>query len=216
MRRYLITSGPTREYLDPVRFLSNASSGRMGAALADAVLRCGGVPVVVSGPVSMDYPVGTEVHPVETTQEMLETGLRFFPECVGVIGAAAPCDFRPKMFSEQKLRKTKRHDSFSFDFVETPDILAAMGQIKQPNQWSIGFALETEQGLEHALEKLNRKKCDFIVLNSPASIDSDSASVQVFDAAGTLRVSFVGSKKTIARLLLDLVDSRDDSTAARE
>ncbi|MDR2117520.1 MAG: phosphopantothenoylcysteine decarboxylase, partial [Planctomycetaceae bacterium] len=106
--RILITSGPTREYLDPVRFLTNGSSGRMGVALAEIVLERGELPVIVSGPVTLVYPDGAEIHRVETTEEMLECCLRLFPDCNGIIGAAAPCDFKPEYFSEQKLSKSEK------------------------------------------------------------------------------------------------------------
>ncbi|MDR0870925.1 MAG: phosphopantothenoylcysteine decarboxylase [Planctomycetaceae bacterium] len=205
MPRILITSGPTREYLDPVRFLTNGSSGRMGASLAEAVLAAGSVPVVVSGPVAVQYPVGAEVRPVQTTDEMLNACLELFPSCAGVIAAAAPCDYKPVQYSEQKLsKKNNGTDTSSFDFVHTPDILAVLGQIKQKHQWSIGFALETEYGKEHALEKLKRKNCDFIVLNEPAAVNSDVSSVQVFDKNGELRLSSQGGKQKLAERLLEL------------
>ncbi len=205
MTRILITSGPTREYLDPVRFLSNASSGRMGAALAEAVLKRGGVPVVVTGPVNISYPKEAEIFHVETTQEMLETCLKLFPECDGVIGAAAPCDYRPAIFSTQKLKKQKNAGAFNLVLVETPDILASLGKMKRANQWMVGFALETEQGREHALEKQSQKNCDFIVLNDPTSIDNESTQLQIFDVTGTLRASLTGKKNEIAGALIELV-----------
>lgn len=209
MKRILITSGPTREYLDPVRFLSNGSSGRMGAALARAAAAAGARPVIVSGPVALEYPGEAEVHPVETTEEMLDTCRELFPGCAGVIGAAAPSDYRPEHFSEQKLSKSKNTEpGLTLRLVETPDILAALGRMKRPDQWIVGFALETENGREHALEKLNRKNCDLIVLNSPASIDSETAALQIFGADGRLRSSIRGAKSDIATELLALVGFR--------
>jgi len=197
----LITSGPTREYLDPVRYLTNGSSGRMGAALAEAVVRQGNVPIVVSGPVAISYPPEAEVHWVETTEQMFEQCLALFPRCTGVIGAAAPCDFKPVAFSEQKISKPKE-GGLSFHCSETPDILAALGAIKRSDQWSIAFALETQNGATKALEKLKQKCCDFVVLNSPDSINSDAASFQVFDATGKQRAFFTGSKREFAEELL--------------
>jgi len=138
----LITSGPTREYFDPVRYLTNGSSGRMGAALAKAVVRQGNLPIIVSGPVAISYPPEAEVHWIETTEQMLEQCLLLFPRCVGVIGAAAPCDFKPVAFSEHKISKPKE-GKISLHFSETPDILAALGTIKRSDQWSVAFALET-------------------------------------------------------------------------
>ncbi len=204
MQRILITSGPTREYLDPVRFLSNASSGRMGAALAEAVLLRGDLPVVVSGPVAISYPKGVEIHFVETTQDMLEACQTLFPECGGVIGAAAPSDYRPAVFSEQKIKKQNSEDRFVLQLVETPDILATLGKMKRRDQWIVGFALETERGQEHAVEKLRRKNCDLIALNSPDSIDSESTMLQILDATGLLQATLTGTKQMIARDLVEL------------
>jgi phosphopantothenoylcysteine decarboxylase/phosphopantothenate--cysteine ligase len=202
-RRVLITSGPTREYLDPVRYLTNASSGRMGAALAEAVLRQGGIPVIVSGQTMISYPADAEAHWVETTEQMLQRCLEIFPQCVGIVGAAAPCDFRPVTFSEQKISKT--HNGLALQFEETPDILAAVGKIKRPDQWSVAFALETEDGTHRALEKLKQKNCNFVVLNDPDSINRDEASFQVFDVAGNRQIVFTGSKHDFAEELLRLV-----------
>ncbi len=209
MQRILITSGPTREYIDPVRFLSNGSSGRMGFALARAVLNRGDRPVIVTGPVDLDYPEGAEIYRVETTEEMLAACEKLFPDCAGVIGAAAPSDYRPEQFSEQKLSKSKNGEpGLTLRLVETPDILAALGRMKRSGQWIVGFALETENGVEHALEKLHRKNCDFIVLNSPASINSDNASLQIFDATGRLQTTLRGAKGDIATEILRLVNAR--------
>ena len=208
MKKILITSGPTREYLDPVRYLTNASSGRMGTALAEAVIRQGHLPVVVSGSVTITYPIETEVHKVETTEQMLERCTELFPHCIGVIGAAAPCDFKPIQFSEQKIAKSLEKfptGELSFRFSETPDILAALGKIKRTDQWSVAFALETENGEVRAMEKLRRKQCDFVVLNSPDAIDSNAASFQVFDATGTHRMVFTGPKSLFAEELLRVV-----------
>jgi len=205
MRNILITSGPTREYLDPVRYLSNGSSGRMGAALAEAVVRHGYTPVMVSGPVTISYPPEAEVHWSETTEQMLRHCLELFPQCVGVIGAAAPCDFRPVSFSEQKISKPKEGDGILFHLAEAPDILAALSKIKRPDQWSVAFALETENGTDRALEKLKKKSCDLVVLNGPDSINRDEAMFQVFDADGKRRKQFTGTKWAFADTLVRLV-----------
>jgi len=205
MHRILITSGPTREYLDPVRYLTNGSSGRMGTALAEAILQQGDMPVIVSGPVAVSYPSEAEVHWVETTEQMLQCCLELFPHCAGVIGAAAPCDFRPVSFSEQKISKPKAGGGITVQFAETPDILAALQRIKRLDQWSIAFALETTDGKHRALEKLKQKCCDFVVLNEPGAINRDEASFHVFDAVGELRSHFIGSKRVFAEELLRLV-----------
>jgi phosphopantothenoylcysteine decarboxylase/phosphopantothenate--cysteine ligase len=205
-KRILITSGPTREYFDPVRFLTNGSSGRMGAALAETVLERGETPVIVSGPVALAYPDQAEIYHVETTEQMLECCLQLFPDCNGVIGAAAPCDFKPEYFSEQKISKQEGSNNISFRFTETPDILATLGQIKRRDQWMVGFALETENGREHALRKLKQKNCDFIVLNSPESINHETASFQIFNASGKLCAELNSSKKIMGEEIFTLID----------
>ena len=177
----------------------------MGSALAEAVLKQGGVPVVVSGPTTVAYLPEVEVHRVETTEQMLQRCLELFPHCAGVIGAAAPCDFQPTVFSEQKISKPKDGGGITFRLSETPDILAALGKIKHPDQWSIAFALETENGKHRALEKLKQKNCDFVVLNSPDSIGKHEASFLVFDATGETRKEFTGSKRDFAEELLRFV-----------
>src|SRR5687767_10559120 len=106
MARILITSGPTRQYLDPVRFLTNASSGRMGRALALAAIQLGHDVVVVSGPVNVAYPSPAKVVPVVTTDDLLDACRREFPECDGLIAAAAPCDYRPVRVESKKIAKT--------------------------------------------------------------------------------------------------------------
>jgi len=203
--RILITSGPTREYLDPVRFLTNASSGRMGMALAEAVLENGNVPVIVSGPVAQTYPKDAEVHCVETTEQMLRCCETLFPDCKGVIGAAAPCDFQPVQFSEQKLTKSNAATEFLLRLETTPDILATLGRMKRPDQWILGFALETQNGRKGALEKLRRKNCDLIVLNGPESIGREDVTVDVFDVRERHVASFAGTKRQIAAELVSLV-----------
>ncbi len=205
MARILITSGPTREYLDPVRFLTNGSSGQMGAALAQAVLHAGHQPLIVTGPVATLYPNGAEIWPVETTREMLTACQKLFPDCWGVIGAAAPCDYRPESFSTSKISKKNRPSAgLTMHFVETPDILAALGHMKRSDQWSVGFALETENGPAHALEKLRRKNCDFIVLNSLTAMNSDKTELQIFDSSGQQQAVFCGSKNEAAAKIVQL------------
>ena len=179
----------------------------MGIALAEAVLERGCVPVVVSGPISRSYPKSAEVYGVETTEQMLRQCVSLFPDCKGVLGAAAPCDFRPSCFSEQKLAKSELNTEFLLRLEPTADILAALGTMKRPDQWILGFALETQHGREKALEKLRRKKCDLIVLNGPDSIGRANASVEVFDVFGGRTAVLTGTKKQIAADLLSLIEA---------
>ena len=124
MARILITSGPTRQYLDPVRYLTNASSGRMGKALVEAALASGHQVVVVSGPVVVDYPREAEVIPIVTTEELLSVCQRIFPGCDGLIAAAAPCDYRPQRVESHKISKTG--GPLVLHLIETPDVVATL------------------------------------------------------------------------------------------
>src|SRR5581483_7249687 len=128
MARILITSGPTRQYLDPVRYLTNASSGRMGAELAAAAIELGHDAVVVSGPVTVEYPAKAEVRSIVSTEELLSVCHELFPSCDGAIGAAAPGDYRPVRVEQHKITKTGQ--PLLLQLVETPDVMATLGASK--------------------------------------------------------------------------------------
>jgi phosphopantothenoylcysteine decarboxylase/phosphopantothenate--cysteine ligase len=206
MARILITSGPTRQYLDPVRYLTNASSGRMGAALAEAALALGHEVVVVSGPVVVDYPRAARVVPIISTEELLDACQREFAACDGVIGAAAPCDYRPVKVLAQKIAKTG--EPLVLNLIETPDVMAALGAGKRPGQWLVGFALETDDQRFRALAKLERKSCDLMVLNGPAAMDALDNQVEILDREGTVVAQFDGSKAVVARGILGIIQNR--------
>lgn len=206
MARILITSGPTRQYLDPVRYLTNASSGRMGRALAEAALDAGHDAVIVSGPVQVDYPAQAELIPVLTTDDMLAACQRIFPGCDGLIGAAAPCDYQPRRVATQKIAKTG--DPLVLHLIETADVVATMGASRLPHQWLVGFALETEDQRFRALAKLERKSCDLMVLNGPEAMDAAENSVELLDPAGSVLASFEGSKEVVARGILRLIGEK--------
>jgi len=210
MPRILITSGPTRQYLDPVRYLTNASSGRMGAALAEAVLEGGHEAVVVSGPVDVDYPPRAEVIRVVSTEDMLESCLEVFPNCDGLIAAAAPCDYRPVKVAPQKISKTG--EPLQLHLVETPDVVALLAAIRQ-SQWLVAFALETEDQRMRALQKLERKSCDLIVANGPGSIHSPDTVLEVIDRSGNVLLSTSGDKRTAAREVFAVIQQRLIRTA---
>ena len=206
MARILITSGPTRQYIDPVRYISNASSGRMGAALAASALALGHEVVIVSGPVPTQYPPDAKVIPVVTTDEMLSVSREWFERCDGAIGAAAPCDYMPRVVETQKIAKTGQ--PLTLQLVETPDVVATLGQIKSDSQWVVGFALETEDRRFRATVKLEKKHCDLIVSNGPAAIDSDENDVELLDASGSVIARVQGSKQRVADALLAEIDAR--------
>src|SRR5262245_54697777 len=206
MARILITSGPTRQYLDPVRYLTNASSGRMGRALAAAAIELGHEVTVVTGPVALEYPVGANVRQIVSTEELLKICQELFSDCDGVIGAAAPCDYRPVRVEERKITKTGQ--PFLLNLVETPDVMATLGAAKRPNQWLVGFALETDDQRFRALAKLERKSCDLIVLNGPAAMDAADNQVEVLDKSGAVVTALNGSKESVARGILAAINER--------
>ena len=200
--RILITAGPTREYLDDVRYLSNASSGQMGYALARAALTAGHAAVLVSGPVAIEPPAGCEFHAVETTAQMRKACVELFPACDGVIAAAAVCDYRPRERIAGKLAKTG--GPISIEMIETDDVLAELGREKA-SRWVVGFALEAENPRENALQKLRAKNCDVVVLNAPAAIGSPDNSVELIDTRGQVLAQWSGSKSDVATALLQWI-----------
>jgi phosphopantothenoylcysteine decarboxylase / phosphopantothenate---cysteine ligase len=205
MARILITSGPTRQYLDPVRYLTNASSGRMGKALAEAALALGHDVVIVTGPVEVVYPSAARIVPVVSTEDMLAAASREFESCDGLIGAAAPCDYRPVRVEDHKIAKSGR--PIDLHLVETDDVVATLGANKG-SRWVVGFALETEDHRLRALAKLERKHCDLVVSNGAQAINSRDNTVEVVSPDGQVLVTSSGSKEAVARDILKLVDKR--------
>ncbi len=203
--RILVTAGPTREYLDDVRYLSNASSGRMGYAVVEAAVAAGHEVVLVTGPVDLPPPRGCEVHAVETTAEMRAAAVEAFPHCDGVVAAAAVCDYKPVERVAGKMAKTGQ--PITIGLIETDDVLAELGRTKA-GRWVVGFALEAENPRENALQKLRRKNCDWIVLNGPAAIGSADNDVQLLDTSGTTIAHWAGTKIDIARQLVTWIESR--------
>ena len=205
MAHIVITSGPTRQFLDPVRYLTNASSGRMGAALAQAALDLGHAVTIVSGPVQIVYPSAAKVLYVVTTEEMLEATRAAFDTANGLIGAAAPCDYRPIQIQSQKMSKTGQE--VMLRLVETPDIVATLGAAKRNDQWVVGFALETDDRRFKAIAKMQRKCCDMMVSNGPMAIDSTDNEVEVLDHQATVLDAVQGSKEFVATRIMQLVES---------
>lgn len=201
--RILITAGPTREYIDDVRFLSNASSGTMGYSLAQAARDRGHDVVLVTGPVSLQPPDGCEVHPIETTAELQQTCVGLFPQCDGVIATAAVCDYRPRQRVAGKITKTGQ--PVTLHLVETSDVLAELGGQKE-HRWVVGFALESQDPRLNAMRKLRMKNCDLIVLNDTSAINSERNAVEVLSPDAAVVASFAGSKADVATALLTLVE----------
>ena len=201
--RILITAGPTREYIDDVRFLSNASSGKMGYGLAQAAIDAGHEVVLVTGPVEISPPDGCEVVRIETTAELQAKCMELFPACDGVIAAAAVCDYQPKVRIKGKITKTGQ--PVSFDLIETADVLAELGSVKQ-HRWVMGFALESQDPRNNAIRKLKMKNCDCIVLNDTSAISSETNLVEVITPDGQVVSTYEGSKLDVARKLINWIE----------
>lgn len=201
--KILLTAGPTREYLDDVRYLSNASSGRMGYALAQAAIAAGHEVILVSGPVDLDAPDGCEFCPVVTTVEMRDACVSAFAGCDGVIAAAAVCDYQPRVRKPGKMTKTG--EPITIELIETDDVLARLGA-ERGHRWVVGFALEAENARENALQKLRAKNCDVVILNHPSAIGSKTNEVQLIGPQGETVQEWSGSKTDIAASLIRWID----------
>lgn len=161
-KRVLVTAGPTREYIDPVRFISNPSTGKMGYAIAAACASRGADVHLVTGPVSLSPPDGVNIYSVETAQEMYEKVMELYPSCQVVFKSAAVGDYRPETYQTNKIKKD--NDQLTLTLIKNPDILKELGKQKK-DQILVGFAAETQNLLEYAIKKLKEKNLDFIVAN---------------------------------------------------
>jgi phosphopantothenoylcysteine decarboxylase/phosphopantothenate--cysteine ligase len=211
-KKVLITAGPTYEAIDPVRFIGNRSSGKMGIALAEVALNYGAEVHLVMGPSSQSIPEHKQLHSyhIQSAKEMLEQSEKLFPDMSGAIFAAAVADYRPDKVSDQKVKKKK--EEWSLQMVKNPDIAHTLGKVKKNGQWTVGFALETDKGLEQAKEKLKKKNFDLIVLNSlqdkGAGFEKDTNKVTLIDRKGEIDEYPVKSKTAVAQDILDAVVSK--------
>jgi len=219
MARILLTAGPTRAYIDQVRYLTNASSGRMARAIAQASLARGHEVTIVSGPVSVAYPARARVIPVVTTAEMLAAALEELPRADGVIAAAAPCDFEPDQPMAGKIPRTSA--GLSLTLRATTDVIATLaarakrqssgrrqpsGQ-RQPT-WCVAFALEPGADKTRACEKVTAKQCDLIVVNDLSALESTKNAVAVYDSNHELVGEKKGTKPAVAAWLIRLIEAR--------
>lgn len=198
-RRVLITSGPTREFLDPVRFLTNASSGAMGFALAFAARALGAKVTVVSGPVSLPAPRGVAVVRVTTALQMRREVLKRSRGAALVIGAAAVSDWRVARTAAHKIKRSAR--AVRLTLVPNPDIIKDAASRRLPGQIFVGFALETRRAEAYARAKLARKGLDLIVANGPENLASGRARAILISRAGTRRIP-EGPKVRVARAIV--------------
>ena len=204
--RLLITAGGTREAIDPVRYIGNRSSGKMGYAIAAVAAERGAEVTLVSGPVSLAVPAGVKRVSVESALEMREAVLAAFPAADVVIKAAAVADYRPEVVSEQKIKKNSAN--LTVALTKNPDILAELGKIKT-GQFLVGFAAETQELVANATEKLRRKNLDMLVANDVtlpgAGFESETNIVKLLSKDGRVEELPQMSKQSLAGLLLDRV-----------
>jgi len=200
----LITAGPTREKIDPVRYLTNRSSGRMGYALAEVAIRRGARVLLVSGPTALTPPASAELTRVESTEQMRDAVLNLLPQTTIVIKTAAVCDYRPKSTAGQKM---KRKGPMTLDLESTPDILKDIS-LKKGTQILVGFAAETENVLENARQKLVSKNLDAIVVNDVSregvGFDTDRNAVTIITREDVVEVPET-TKWEVAQRVLDQV-----------
>lgn len=198
----LITAGPTAEPIDPVRFLTNRSSGKMGYALARAARRRGATVHLVSGPVKIDAPRDLQFYPVNTALEMQDQVAKIYPETDITIMAAAVADYRVEQTEKQKIKKDS--ETLTLKLVKNPDILASLGE--QKHGFLVGFAAETEHLAENAVAKLKKKNLDMIVANNVAAegagFDSDTNIVTIFTKDGSWELTKM-PKETLADMIID-------------
>jgi phosphopantothenoylcysteine decarboxylase/phosphopantothenate--cysteine ligase len=177
----------------------------MGRALAEAALALRHEVVVVSGPVEVEYPQTARVVPVISTEDMLAAAAKEFETCDGLIGAAAPCDYRPMRVESHKIAKTGQ--PIDLHLIETDDVVATLGA-KKGHRWVVGFALETEDHRLRALAKLERKFCDLMVSNGAEAISSTDNSVEIITPGGEVLATVAGSKEEVATQILSIINAR--------
>jgi len=211
-KKFLINAGPTYERIDPVRFIGNFSSGKMGYAIAEEMANRGAEITLVSGPCQLDIKnPGIKVINVLSTEEMYNECKAIFPKLKGAILTAAVADYKPQVFSQTKIKRNP--DKLTLDLEPTKDIAVALGKMKTKDQILVGFALETENELNNALIKIKKKNLDFIVLNSlkdaGAGFQSDTNKICIIDADNNMEKFELKSKKEVA---CDIVNKLEKMT----
>lgn len=203
-----ITAGPTREAIDPVRYISNHSSGKMGFALADAAAKLGAEVTLISGPVQLATPAGVNRIDVVSARDMYQAALAAAPQQQIFIGCAAVADYRMAEVSDQKLKKTTGKDELTLQLVKNPDIIAEVAALKQQRPFTVGFAAETENVLAYAMQKLQQKNLDLICANDVSvagqGFNSEQNALTVFgkDLQHSLALQ---DKSTLATALIQLI-----------
>lgn len=217
-KKIIVTAGPTREYIDPVRFISNPSTGKMGYAIATEAAKRGAHVTLISGPVDLPAPDNMQVINVVTAAEMNDAVSISASRADIIIGAAAPADFAPAVASEQKIKKSGRKTE-QLELNATPDILANFGKVKQAHQVIVAFAAETEKLLENAKEKIKKKNADFIVANDVTAAGSgfavDTNKATLIFADGEINNLEMMSKSSLANVILDAALLISDKKSAK-
>jgi len=202
--KFLITAGPNREPLDPVRYISNRSSGKMGYALARAAVRRGAEVALISGPTSLEPPSGARVIAVTTAAEMRDAVLKEYSQCTAVIMAAAVADYHAAAVAERKIKRGRGPVELRLE--PSPDILKELGQNKD-GKWLVGFAAETEDLIANAQKKLHEKNLDMVVANNVAEdgsgFDGDTNIATIVDRTGATRSLPLMSKDDLADCIYD-------------
>ncbi|MBF0412005.1 MAG: bifunctional phosphopantothenoylcysteine decarboxylase/phosphopantothenate--cysteine ligase CoaBC [Desulfamplus sp.] len=211
-KNILISAGPTREALDPVRYISNHSSGKMGYAVAEAAEKRGGLVTLVSGPTALSPPVGVNFVPVESAREMADAMLELMDNADIIIKVAAVADYRPLVSHENKIKKRDNpKSSISIELTENPDILKMLGKKKQKHQFLAGFAAETTNLDTNAMSKMEEKNLDMIVGNivgvKGSGFEADTNKVKFFFRDGTIDDLPLMEKAQVAHMLLDHIIS---------
>lgn len=203
-RRLLITAGPTREYVDPVRYLSNESSGKMGFEIARAGVARGDEVTLIAGPVHLETPDGVRRIDVSSAREMLQAVRAEFKRSDVLIMAAAVADWRPaRMLAGKWRKKDQKTEVASLELVKNPDILATVAR-RKGDRLVVGFALETGDGVRRALRKLRRKNADYIVLNDESVLGSERATVTILATDGSSVRLENKTKRAVAKALVAL------------
>ena len=202
-KKVLITAGPTREYIDPVRFISNDSSGLMGLSLADAAKKMGARVTVVLGPVVVTPPKGIKIINVTSAREMFTAVKKICSSADIIVCAAAVADYTVARPARHKIKKGR--SILTLKLVKTPDILSWLGKNRRKRQTLVGFALETSDLIANARKKLHTKKCDLIVANSHRAIASKKTSVILVGPGRRLKRIGPASKNTIARAIFSAI-----------
>jgi len=215
--RFVITAGPTREAIDPVRFLSNRSSGKMGYAIAEAAVAAGHDVRLISGPVNLLPPQGVKTISITSSDDLYREVHQVTGNCDVLVMSAAVSDYRPRRRAAKKLKKRNR--SFALQLVPTRDILGSLP--KRNRQFLlVGFAAETHDLKLHALRKLKRKNCDMIVANdvsrSDVGMESDVNAVTIFLRSGEMKTISLTSKKIIARKLVKIISKMSEKRLTKK